>query len=72
VAWYGWYELHVSTGADPIVQTGTTLQQWLAASLNRTGVIVAVAVVFAALLAVALYKKEGPPKANPPEQSRSV
>ncbi len=61
VAWYGWYELHVSTGADPIVQAGTALQQWLAAGLNRTGVIVAVAVVFAALLAVALYKKEGSP-----------
>jgi len=71
VAWYGWYELHVSTGADPVVRAGTALQQSLAAGLNRTGVIVAVAVVFAALLAVALYKKEGPPTGNPPDDDTS-
>jgi cytochrome c-type biogenesis protein len=61
VAWYGWYELQASIGRaapDRVVAAGTALQQWLAAGLDRIGVIAAVAVVFAVLLAVALYKKD--------------
>jgi cytochrome c-type biogenesis protein len=61
VAWYGWYELQASIGraaSDRVVAAGTALQQWLAAGLDRIGVIAAVAVVFAVLLAVALYKKD--------------
>ena len=61
VAWYGWYELQASIGRaapDRVVAAGTALQQWLAAGLDRIGAIAAVAVVFAVLLAVALYKKD--------------
>jgi cytochrome c-type biogenesis protein len=63
VAWYGWYELRASIGRaapDPVVAAGTALQQWLAAGLDRIGAIAAVAVVFAVLLVVALYKKDVP------------
>jgi cytochrome c-type biogenesis protein len=63
VAWYGWYEVQASTGRaapDRVVAAGTAVQQWLAASLDRTGVIVVVAVVFAVLLGVALYRKPPP------------
>jgi cytochrome c-type biogenesis protein len=54
VAWYGWYELRATTGrgaADPVVRTGTEVQEWLAAELNRIGVV-ALAVAFGVLLAV--------------------
>jgi cytochrome c-type biogenesis protein len=56
VAWYGWYELQASTGPavpDRVVAAGTALQQWLAAGLDRIGVVT-VAVVFVVLLAGAV------------------
>nr|WP_230416564.1 cytochrome c biogenesis protein CcdA [Micromonospora tarapacensis] len=55
VAWYGWYEIRVLSGAasgDVVVDGATTVQRWLAEVLSRTGAVTLTAVLVA-LLAVA-------------------
>lgn len=53
VAWYGWYEVRVFTGAivsDPIIDAASSLQTWLAATVEDIG---ATAFALAFLLIVA-------------------
>lgn len=40
VAWYGWYEIRVFSGAvtsDPIIDTAADVQTWLATTVNNVG-----------------------------------
>lgn len=56
VAYYGWYEIRVLRGGgvgDPVIEAGTTIQRWLASSLDRIG-ITGAAVSVAVLLGIAI------------------
>lgn len=56
VAYYGWYEIRVLRGspvADPVVDGTSTMQRWIAETLDAIGAPL-IAAVFAALLLAAL------------------
>ena len=55
VAWYGWYEVRLLSGADagdPIIDGAAVAQRWLSGALDQAGPTV-LTVVFVALLATA-------------------
>ncbi|MGH3464333.1 MAG: cytochrome c biogenesis CcdA family protein [Kribbellaceae bacterium] len=60
VAYYGWYEIRLQRGAgtdDPVIEAAATVQRWLAAGLDRIGVLGAALALFALLLIAALLKR---------------
>jgi hypothetical protein len=75
VAWYGWYEAHLTTrAADPVVRFGGTVQRAFASWLDGIGVDV-LAVVFVLLVVVAVVVRRrttsSSTAARPAEPSRS-
>jgi cytochrome c biogenesis protein CcdA len=59
VAYYGWYEIRLQRGAgthDPVIEAAATVQRWLAAGLDRIGVL-GVALALSALLVIAALLK---------------
>ncbi len=56
VAYYGWFEIRVLSGAsvdDPVIASGAAVQRWLASGLDRIGVTGA-AIALTALLTIVL------------------
>ncbi|WUR58631.1 cytochrome c biogenesis protein CcdA [Micromonospora chokoriensis] len=62
VAWYGWYELRLAAGRrdalhDPVIRASAQVQRALAATLDRTGPALLLAVLAALLLTALLLKR---------------
>ncbi|MEV4764275.1 cytochrome c biogenesis protein CcdA [Micromonospora chokoriensis] len=62
VAWYGWYELRLAAGRrdalhDPVIRAAAQVQRALAATLDRTGPALLLAVLATLLLTALLLKR---------------
>jgi cytochrome c biogenesis protein CcdA len=69
VAWYGWYELHVTTRqADPVVRFGSAVQGAFAGGLDGVGAGV-LAAVLAVLLLIGLLRRLRRVPLSPPVRS---
>lgn len=79
VAYYGWYELRILGGGDPIdpvIDTALGLQGWLSDGVGRLGTAALVAVFGTVLLIAALAvrrgrraHRRGPARAAPPHRT---